>query len=123
MPYRALEELNLGSPVFPGEFLTTEHLKGRDPQVLVRLRLAEYVKDAPPAASQSAPIKREEAVAPTIETQEVAPVVEETKSLKASLEKRGVWFQAFVNGMKVYSSRDEKQTKRWIRDYNEKIVE
>ena len=118
--------MNLGSIVNVGDILTEQQLRGRDPQVLIRLGLAEYVKDATPIApSQSTLVQREEAYTPPIEVEEVAPAIEERKSdkpIKAELEKRGVWFQAFVNGMKVYSSRDEKQTKRWIKEYNEKLL-
>lgn len=117
--------MDLGGPVFPGDILTVEQLLGRDPNVLVRLNLAEYFQGDAPEPPPTPKIS--ETLPPEVETEEeVAPVEEEPKTadvpVKAEVSKHGVWFKVFAGSMQIGKpTRDEKIAKQLAKEFNAKL--
>lgn len=109
----------LGEDIYPGDILTDKQLAGRDPNILIRFKLAEYFQGEIPAYNP--PPKTTKAETPVVKIEEAAPVIEEAKSVKAIVEKRGVWHQVFVNDKKVFHSRDEKEATKFAKDFNAKL--
>lgn len=109
--------MDLDGPVFPGDILTAEHLAGRDVSILTRYGYAEFVMgDAPVSAINVQ--KTIKAETPVVKTEEVTPLVKEAEPVKAIVEKRGVWFQVFANGKKLFNSRNEKEAKEFAKEFN-----
>lgn len=118
--YRALVEMDLGSPVKIGEILSDDHLAGRDISILTRYGYVEFVKGDKPKQSEAA-AKVTKTQAPVFDTEEATPVVEETGPVKATVTKSGVWFQVFANGKKIFNSRKENEATNFANDFNSKL--
>lgn len=114
MPYVAITDIVLNNYDFkPGDVIPEEKMRGYYPSTLTRLGFAKFVPEAQPVA----PTPKTEASIPEKEIVYSDETVEAGPA-KAVVEKRGVWFQVFVNDKKVFNSRNEKEAEKFAEDFN-----